>query len=90
MTWKEKFNKRYGFEKGKSHSISQIAKITGYKVAGLRTIFRKGKGAYFTNPTSVRQVVKKSGGANRWAYARIYSAVMGGNAKKVDKSHLKK
>ena len=90
MTWKEKFNKRYGFTKGKSHSIAEIARITGYKVSGLRTIFRKGKGAYYTNPSSVRSIVKKKGGANRWGYAHIYSAVMGGKAKKVDKSHLKK
>ena len=89
-TWKQKFNRKYGFPKDKSHSIAEIAKITGYKVSGLRTIFRKGKGAYFTNPKSVRPVVKRKGGANRWAYARIYSAVMGGKAKKVDKSHLKK
>ena len=87
-TWKQKFNKKYGFDKDKSHSISQISKITGYKLSGLKTIFRKGKGAYFTNPKSVRPIVKRKGGANRWAYARIYSAVMGGKAKKVDKKHL--
>ena len=90
MTWKHKYNKRYGFDKEKSHSLSAISKTTGYKLSGLKTIFRKGKGAYFTNPQSVRPAVKKSGGANRWAYARVYSAVMGGKAAKVDKSHLKK
>ena len=88
VTWKDKYNKKYGFQKGTSHSLSAISKTTGYKLSGLQTIFRKGKGAYFTNPQSVRPVVKRSGGANRWAYARIYSAVMGGKAAKVDKSHL--
>ena len=88
VTWKDKYNKKYGFQKGTSHSLSAISKTTGYKLSGLQTIFRKGKGAYFSNPQSVRPVVKRSGGANRWAYARIYSAVMGGKAAKVDKSHL--
>ena len=88
VTWKDKYNKKYGFEKGTSHSLSAISKTTGYKLSGLQTIFRKGKGAYFTNPQSVRPVVKRSGGANRWAYGRIYSAVMGGKAAKVDEKHL--
>ena len=88
VTWKDKYNKKYGFEKGTSHSLSAISKTTGYKLSGLQTIFRKGKGAYFTNPESVRPVVKRSGGANRWAYGRIYSAVMGGKAAKVDAKHL--
>ena len=31
---------------------------------------------------------KKNGGVNRWAYARVYSAVMGGKARKYDIDHL--
>ena len=85
VTWKEKFNKKYGFPKDKSHSISDIARITGYRLSGLRTIYRKGIGAYKTNPSSVRPNVKSK---NQWAQARVYSAVMGGKAKRVDKSHL--
>ena len=88
LTWKQKYNRKYGFKKDQSHSMSAISKTTGYKLSGLKTIFRKGKGAYFTNPESVRPVVKRSGGANRWAYSRIYSAVMGGKAAKVDAKHL--
>lgn len=88
VTWKDKYNRKYGFKKGTSHSMSAISKTTGYKLSGLKTIFRKGKAAYFTNPESVRPVVKRSGGANRWGYSRIYSAVMGGKAAKVDAKHL--
>tara|TARA_R100000963_G_C4542960_1_gene39253 strand:- start:16 stop:297 length:282 start_codon:yes stop_codon:yes gene_type:complete len=88
LTYKQKFNKKYGFSKDEDHSIKEISNLTGFKLSGLKTIFSKGKGAYFTNPTSVRPVVKKSGGANRWAYARIYSSVMGGKAKKYDEKHL--
>jgi hypothetical protein len=89
-TYLDKYNKKYGYEKGTSHSIREISKDTGYKVSGLRTIFRKGKGAYFSNPSSVRPVVKRQGGATRWGYARIYSSVMGGKAQKIDKKHLVK
>ncbi len=85
VTYKDKFNKKYGFEKGESHSISEVAKVTGYKLSGLKTIYSKGIGAYKTNPTSVRPNVTSP---EQWAMARLYSAVMGGKAAKVDASHL--
>jgi hypothetical protein len=85
QTYKQKFNKKYGFDKDEPHSISEIAKITGYKLSGLKIIFNKGIGAFKTNPSSVRPNVKSP---EQWAYARIYSAVMGGKAAKVDAAHL--
>jgi hypothetical protein len=85
LTYKDKFNIKYGFEKGTSHSLSEISKLTGYKLAGLKIIFNKGVGAFRTNPSSVRPSVKSP---EQWAYARIYSAVMGGKAAKIDESHL--
>lgn len=88
LTYKEKFNLKYGFPKDESHSIRKIAQLTGYKESGLKTIFEKGKGAYYSNPQSVRPLVKRSGGAVRWGLARIYSAVMGGASAKIDKVHL--
>ena len=30
LSYKNKFNLRYGFDKNESHSISEIAKITGF------------------------------------------------------------
>jgi len=90
LTWKQRFNRKYGFELEASHSLAEIARLTGYQLKGLQTIFRKGKGAFFTNPSSVRPVVKRRGGANRWAYARVYSAVMGGKAARIDHVELKK
>lgn len=86
-TYKEKFNRVYGFPREKSHSISDISRITGYQKKGLETIFRKGQGAFFTNPQSVRPHVKDP---SHWGYARIYSAVMGGASAKIDKAHLVK
>lgn len=85
VTYKNKFNKRYGFDKDASHSIADIARLTGYKKSGLDTIFSKGEGAYYSNHASVRPSVKSP---EMWAMARIYSAVMGGKAARVDASHL--
>ena len=85
-SYKQKFNKKYGFEKNEGHSIREIAKITGYKYAGLKKILEKGEGAFFSNPSSVRPQVKS---ATQWGYARIYSAVMGGKAAQIDKDLLK-
>ena len=39
----------------------------------LSAVFRRGVGAYNTNPTSVRPSVRRQGGADRWAYARVNS-----------------
>ena len=86
-TYKQKFNKRYGFDKNEPHSIAEVSKVTGYKKSGLDTIFRKGVGAYKTNPASVRPSVKSP---EQWAMARIYSAVMGGKAARIDASQLVK
>ena len=86
-TYREKFNKKYGFKKDASHSIAEISRLTGYKVSGLRTIKKKGEGAFKSNPQSVRPQVKS---ATQWGVARIYSAVMGGKAAKIDEKHLVK
>ncbi len=85
LTYKQKFNKKYGFEKDKSHSMAEISRLTGYKLSGLKTIKKKGMGAFYSNPQSVRKQVKS---ADQWGIARIYSAVMGGKAAKIDKKQL--
>lgn len=87
LTYKQKFNKKYGKPLNESNSLSEISKKTGYKLSGLKTIREKGEGAYFSNPSSVRKQVKNP---TQWGIARVYSAVMGGKAKKIDKKHLVK
>lgn len=87
LTYKNKFNLKYGFTKDQSHSLEDISKLTGYKKSGLQTIFNKGVGAFKTNPSSVRPSVKS---ADQWGLARVYSAVMGGKTQKIDASHLVK
>jgi len=88
LTYKQKFNKKYGYEKDKAHSISDISKITGYKVGGLKTIYAKGRGAFYSNPQSVRKQVKSD---EQWGMARLYASVnKDSKAYKIDKSHLVK
>ena len=84
-TYKKQFNKKYGFEPDQPHSLADISKITGYKKSGLETIFDKGVGAFKTNPQSVRKGIRSP---EQWAAARLYSAVMGGAAAKIDAKHL--
>jgi len=86
VSYKDKYNKKYGFEKSQSHSLSDIAKTTGISKSGIQGIYNKGIGAYKTNPGSVRPNVKSK---EQWAYARVYSAVMGGKAADVDAKELK-
>jgi len=88
LTYKQKFNRKYGFPRDKSHSLSSIAKTTGYKKSGLQTIYNKGIGAYKTNPGSVRPQVKS---AEQWAMARLYAAIdPSSKAYRIDKTHLKR
>ena len=85
MTYRQQFNRKYGFKPDASHSLEEIASLTGQPLEGLRTILRKGEGAYYSNPQSVRPHIQS---AREWGMARVYSAVMGGKAQRVDASHL--
>jgi len=88
MTYKNDFNKKYGFKKDEPHTLKEISKITGYQMKGIQTIFDKGIGAFKTNPGSVRKnVVSKE----QWAFARVYAALNPKTkAHKIDKVHLVK
>jgi len=85
LTYREKFNKKHGQPKETSNSIKKIAKLSGIKYKNALKIVEKGKGAFYSNPSSVRSFVKSP---TRWGIARLYSAVMGGKAAKVDKDLL--
>lgn len=71
LTYKERFNKKHGFDKDKSHSLKEISKLSGYKLSNIKKIFQKGKGAFFSNPSSVRPNMTPSS----WAYARVYASI---------------
>jgi len=86
-TYKEKFNKKHGQPLQTSNSVAKIARLSGISTAKANQIVKKGMGTYRTNPQSVRPQVKS---ARQWGIARLYSAVMGGKAAKVDAKELGK
>ena len=86
LTYKQRFNKKHGQPKETNNSIKKIAKLSGIKYKNALKIVEKGKGAFYTNPSSVRSFVKSP---TQWGIARLYSAVMGGKAAKIDKDLLK-
>ncbi len=83
-TNKEKFNRKYGFEKGSGHSVAEISRKTGISTSILNEVKNRGRGARKSNPGSVRNMKGVKGGAgtkmsaDQWGQARIYSFVMGG------------
>ena len=86
ITYKQKYNKRFDYDEDETHDLKEIAKDTGVSKKGLQQIYNKGVGAYKTNPESVRPSVKSK---EQWAMGRVYSAVMGGKAAKIDAKELK-
>jgi len=86
LTYKQRFNRKHGFEKDATNSIRKIARLSGITYGNALKIVEKGKGAYYSNPQSVRPQVKS---ATQWGVSRLYSAVGGGKAAKIDKDLLK-
>ena len=86
LTYKQKYNKKHGFNKDKSNSVKDIAKLSNIKYTNALKIVKKGEGAFFSNPQSVRKSVTS---ARAWGISRLYSAVMRGKAAKIDKDLLK-
>ena len=88
LTYKQRFNKKYGQSPDQPNSLEDISRLTGYKLSGLRIIFLKGKGAFKNNRAAVRPSVKSP---EQWGMARVYAAVnKKSKAYDVDKSHLKR
>tara|TARA_R110002012_G_scaffold64557_1_gene169686 strand:+ start:793 stop:1080 length:288 start_codon:yes stop_codon:yes gene_type:complete len=73
VTNKNKFNKKYKQKSNQSNSKADIVKLTGIPLRIINEVFKRGVGAYKTNPKSVRSSVKSP---EQWAYARVYSFVM--------------
>lgn len=91
-TYKQRFNKKYGFPKDEPHSKEEIAKITKIPKKILDEVYDRGTGAWKTNIQSVRlksgkkdfSVTDRSKkmSKERWSMARVYSFVMGGKTTK--------
>ena len=88
-TFRQSFNQFFNFPDDASHSLDEIASLTGVDKRILQQVFDRGVGAWTTNPTSVRskQGVKKNEGfavrnrmtKEQWGYARVYGFVMSNN-----------
>jgi len=86
ITNKDRYNTKYGFPKGTSHSKRDISKTTGIPMSILNQVYDRGLGARKSNPTSVRRASdgKKTGtntlkgkmSGSQWAFGRIFSFVM--------------
>jgi hypothetical protein len=72
----------YGVEDVKPSN--ELAKATGCSVSALKKIVQKGEGAYFSSGSRPNQT------AHSWGYARLASAITGGNAAAVDFSIIEK
>ena len=57
---------------------NNLVKKTKCKMKGLKRIFKKGQGAYFSSGSRPNQT------AHSWAYARLASGITGGKASAVD------
>ncbi len=87
-TYREKYNKKYGYKRNESHSLKEISDKTGYTLQSLKKIKLKGEGAFYSNPQSVRKQVKS---AEQWGIARVYASIdPSSKSHKIDKIHLKK
>ncbi len=62
----------------------RLAKATGCSIRAMKQIVKKGEGAYYSAGSRPNQT------AHSWAYARLASALTGGNASKVDMHILEK
>ena len=70
------------FDLDSMKNLRKISRKTGCSIASLKTILRKGRGAYYSDGSRPNQ------NADSWAYARLASTITGGGASKVDYKQL--
>lgn len=85
-TNREKFLAKHDLPADTSLSLDDISKLSGFPVKALKKVYRKGEGAYYSNPESVRLqgTFKKDPDAplsmklspQQWAMARVFAFVM--------------
>ena len=85
--WTETFNSVYGEEINKlkgGRSLKNISKVSGIPLKALEDVFKKGMAAYYNGGSRPNQTPES------WAYARVYSYIMGGNTRKPDNDITKR
>ena len=78
--WTAKFHKRYPEAK----TVPQISRATGIPTKALNAVKRKGMGAYYSSGSRPNQT------AQSWGKARMYSYILGGPTRKIDREITKK
>ena len=73
--WTQKFHELYPETK----TMSQIARATGIPLSALKAVKKKGMGAYYSSGSRPNQT------AESWGKARMYSYILGGPTRKIDK-----
>ena len=84
MTYKERFNKAFDFDKDEDHSLTDLKNITGIPLRILKEVYKRGKGAYYNNLGSVRlkdftknpdlrKGISMRLSMTQWSYARVYA-----------------
>ena len=86
-THREKVLTRLGLSLDEGHSLETLAKKSGVPLSILHEVYKRGIGAYETNPTSVRlkgsyvkgvdAPMSKKLTTQQWGFARIYSFLDG-------------
>ena len=86
MTNRERFLRKHNLPADYSPTMREVAQLADMPVGALRQVYKKGLGAYHTNPESVRVKgsFKKDASAplsaklspQQWAMARVYAFVM--------------
>jgi len=82
MTHRQSFLKKHKLE-DKPYSLDQLSKISGVSLHTLHQVYKRGIGAYNTQPSSVRMKGSYKKGVDapmsmklspqQWAMARVYS-----------------
>lgn len=86
-THRERVLERLGLDVNESHPMKTLAAKSGVPLSVLEEVYKRGIGAYSTNPTSVRlkgsyvknvdAPMSKKLSAQQWATARVYSFLDG-------------
>jgi hypothetical protein len=80
--WISLFQKKYNLKNKNNLTLKEISKATKCSKKALQKIIKKGMGAYYSSGSRPNQT------AHSWGKARMYSAITGGPASKVDKAIL--
>ncbi|MDA9216452.1 hypothetical protein N9O88_01360 [bacterium] len=80
--WISLFQKKYNLKNKNNLSLKEISKASKCSKKALQKIIKKGMGAYYSSGSRPNQT------AHSWGKARMYSALTGGPASRVDKAIL--